>query len=336
MPFDPEFDSIYDRVIKSGLELAGLSVKCADDIQNQRNILRDVFDGIVNSDLIVADLTNLNPNVFYELAVAHAFRKPVILITQNMDEVPFDLKPYRLIEYDVHFAKIEAAKEKLTNDGKAFLAGELQFGNPFADFSSEYSVHSRPKVPFLARETNSQTLSGYARPLVLRPDDRLSITSQSVSGEKDQDDRGLFDHLIDVNEGYSQIATLISDVAVDLQGLTESLNTANNDIATISSNPSASSPVAAQRVARRLAERISAFNQRLSAANSQYALTAVVIEDSLEFLIGFYVDGSEPRDSNVEEQVSSLRNFKTTAIDGRDSFIALANTMDRSTKPKPR
>ena len=146
----------------------------------------------------------------------------------------------------------------------------------------------------------------------------------------------MFDHLIDVNEGYSQIATLISDVAVDLQGLTESLNTANNDIATISSNPSASSPVAAQRVARRLAERISAFNQRLSAANSQYALTAVVIEDSLEFLIGFYVDGSEPRDSNVEEQVSSLRNFKTTAIDGRDSFIALANTMDRSTKPKPR
>ena len=219
------------------------------------------------------------------------------------------MKPYRLIEYDVHFAKIEAAKEKLTNDGKVFLAGELQFGNPFADFSSEYSVHSRPKVP--ARETNSQTLSGYAR-----------VSDQD--GEKDQDDRGLFDHLIDVNEGYSQIATLISDVAVDLQGLTESLNTANNDIATISSNPSASSPVAAQRVALRLAERISAFNQRLSAANSQYALTAVVIEDSLEFLIGFYVDGSEPRDSNVEEQVSSLRNFKTTAIDGRDSFIALA------------
>ena len=64
MPFDPEFDSIYNEVIKSSLELAGLSVKRADDIQNQRNILRDVFEGIVNSDLIVADLTNLNPNVF--------------------------------------------------------------------------------------------------------------------------------------------------------------------------------------------------------------------------------------------------------------------------------
>ena len=309
MPFDPGFDSIYDGVIKSGLELAGLSVKRADDIQNQRNILQYVFDGIVNSDLIVADLTNSNPNVFYELAIAHAVRKPVILITQHMDEVPFDLKPYRLIEYDVHFAKIGEAIERLTNEGKAFLAGELQFGNPFSDFSPEYSVHSRPQP---AQESNSQTRSGDTR----------------ASGEKDQDDRGLVDHLIDVNEGYNKIATLIEEVTGDLQGLTESLDAATNDIATISSNPNASSPVAVQRVLRRVAERIAAFNQRLAEANPQYALIAVGIEDSLEIVIGFYAEGPEPRDSNIEEQVSVLRSFKTTAIDGRDSFITLANTMD--------
>ena len=310
MPFDPEFDSIYEGVIKSGLELAGLSVKRADDIQNQRNILRDVFDGIVNSNLIVADLTNLNPNVFYELAVAHAFRKPVILLTQNIDEVPFDLKPYRLIEYDVHFAKIGAAREKLTNDGKAFLAGELQFGNPLSDFSPDYSVHIRPQVP--GQESNSPTRSGDTR----------------AGGDKDQDDRGLLDHLIDVSEGYNQIATLIEEVTADLLGLTESVSATNNDLTTINSNPSASSPVAAQRVSRRLAEHISTFNQRLAEANSQYALITVGIEDSLEFVIGFYVKGPEPEDLNIEEQVSSLRDFKTTAIDGRDSFLALANTMD--------
>ena len=311
MPFDPEFDSIYEGVIKSSLEIAGLSVKRADDIQNQRNILRDVFDGIFNSDLIVADLTNLNPNVFYELAIAHAVRKPVILMTQHLDEVPFDLKLYRLIEYDVHFGKIGEAKEKLTNDGRAFLAGEIQFGNPLADYSPEYSVHSRPQVP--AQESNSQTLSGYS----------------GASVQEDQDDRGLLDHLVDVNEGYSRLATLIGEVSEDLQGLTQSLDAANNDIATIGGNPSASSPVAAQRVARRLAERISAFNQRLAKANSQYALIAAGIEDSLEFVIGFYAEELEPRDSNIEEQVSDLRGFKTTAICGRDSFIGLANIMDR-------
>ena len=247
----------------------------------------------------------------YELAIAHAIRKPVILITQNIDEVPFDLKPYRLIEYDVHFSKIGATRERLTNDGKAFLAGELQFGNPLADFSPEYSVYSRPQVP--AQESNSQTRSGDTR----------------ASGEKDQDDRGLVDHLIDLNEGYDQIGTLIVEVTADLQGLTESLDAANNDIVTISSNPSASSPVAVQRVSRRLAERISVFNQRLAEVNSQYALIAVGIEDSLEFVIGFYSEGPEPRDSNIEEQVSALRNFKTTAINGRDSFTELANTMDK-------
>ena len=311
MPFDPEFDSIYDGVIKSGLELAGLSVKRADDIQNQRNILRDVFDGIVNSDLIVADLTNLNPNVFYELAIAHAVRKPVILMTQNIDEVPFDLKLYRLIEYDVHFAKIGEAIEKLTNYGKAFLAGEIKFGNPLADYSPEYSVYSRPQVP--AQESNSQTGS----------EDR------TAGGEEDHDDRGLFDHLVDVNEGYSRIATLIGKVTDDLQGLNESLDAANNDIATISSNRSASSPVAAQRVSRRLAERISVFNQRLAEANPQYTLIAVGIEDSLEFVVSFYVEVPERRDSNIEEQVSDLRDFRTIAINGRDSFIVLADTMDK-------
>ena len=310
MPFDPEFDSIYEGVIKFALESANLSVKRADDIQNQRNILRDVFDGIFNSDLIVADLTNLNPNVFYELAIAHAVRKPVILLTQNIDEVPFDLKPYRLIEYDVHFAKIGAAIERLTNDGKAFLAGELQFGNPLADFSTEYSVQSRPQAP--AQESNQQTRSGDTR----------------ASGETHQDDRGFLDHLVDLNKGYNQIATLIEGVTTDLQGMTQSIHVASNDFTTINNNPNVSSPVAAQRVSRRLAERIASFNHRLTDANSQYALITAGIEDSLEFVISFYVQGTEPRDSNIEEQVSSLRDFRAMAIGGRDSFVSLANNMD--------
>ncbi len=310
MPFDSEFDSIYDGVIKSSLELAGLSVRRADDIQNQRNILRDVFDGIVNSDLIVADLTNLNPNVFYELAIAHAVRKPVILLTQNIEEVLFDLKPYRLIEYDVHFANIGAARERLTNDGKAFLAGELQFGNPLADFSSEYSVHSRPQVS--AQKSNPQTQNEEA----------------GASGVTDQDDRGFLDHLIDVTNGYHQLGTLIEGVTTDLQSMTDSVHVADNDFTTINSNLNASSPVAAQRVSRRLAERIASFNKRLAEANSQYALIMMDIDDSLEFVLGFYAEGPGLRDSNIEEQISDLRNFKAIAINGRDSFVSLADVMN--------
>ncbi len=98
MPFDEEFDSVYERFIKSTLEKFGFEVFRADDIQGQQSILKDVLKGIQESDLIVADLTDNNPNVFYELGIAHTFRKKVILTTQSIEDVPFDLKPYRLVE----------------------------------------------------------------------------------------------------------------------------------------------------------------------------------------------------------------------------------------------
>ena len=50
---------------------------------------------------MLADLTGKNPNVFYELGLAHAARKPVLLVTQSMDDVPFDLRALRVIVYDV-------------------------------------------------------------------------------------------------------------------------------------------------------------------------------------------------------------------------------------------
>ena len=92
MPFAPEFDDIYRLFLHPTLTECGFDVKRADDITSQQNILRDVINGIVDRDLIIADLTGANPNVFYELGVAHALGKPVILITQNIDKLPFDLE----------------------------------------------------------------------------------------------------------------------------------------------------------------------------------------------------------------------------------------------------
>ena len=107
MPFDEDFNDIYELFVKAEMKRAGFSVDRADDIESQQNILRDILERIDKSDLIVADLTNSNPNVFYELGLAHALKKPVILITQSVDDVPFDLKSYRLLEYSTHFSKIE-------------------------------------------------------------------------------------------------------------------------------------------------------------------------------------------------------------------------------------
>jgi hypothetical protein len=97
MPFDPEFNSIYEQLIKPSLEDAGYEVARADNIIDQQNIIRDIVVGIARADLIIADLTTTNANVFYELGLCHGLRIPTIMLAQSMDEVPFDLRSYRVL-----------------------------------------------------------------------------------------------------------------------------------------------------------------------------------------------------------------------------------------------
>lgn len=72
MPFTESLNDVYDFLIKGALVEAGYQVKRADDIKSQSNILEDIVKGIIESDLIVADLTDSNANVYYELGIAHA------------------------------------------------------------------------------------------------------------------------------------------------------------------------------------------------------------------------------------------------------------------------
>ena len=60
-----------------------------------------VWSGISATKVLVAEITTRNPNVFYELGLAHALKKPVVLVSSNEGDVPFDLKHIRVIYYDV-------------------------------------------------------------------------------------------------------------------------------------------------------------------------------------------------------------------------------------------
>lgn len=100
MPFKEELTQIYEGFIKPPLESLGYIVKRADDIYSPTPILKDILNSIEQADMLIAELTGRNPNVFYELGRAHEKGKQVILICQNVDDVPFDLKHIRLIVYE--------------------------------------------------------------------------------------------------------------------------------------------------------------------------------------------------------------------------------------------
>ena len=87
------------EVVKSACDSLSLSCLKADDIWENSTFIQDIFDLIFTSQVVVADFTGKNPNVFYEVGIAHTLGKTVIPITQNIDDVPSDLRHHRVLKY---------------------------------------------------------------------------------------------------------------------------------------------------------------------------------------------------------------------------------------------
>lgn len=100
-PFSGALGSYYDSIFKPAITQAGLAPIRADaDIFGAGKIMDQIWRGISGSAVLVAELTSKNPNVFYELGLAHALHKPVVLVSSNEEDVPFDLRHIRVIVYD--------------------------------------------------------------------------------------------------------------------------------------------------------------------------------------------------------------------------------------------
>jgi hypothetical protein len=110
MPFESKFHDIYKFGIKGAADDVGAYAERVDEQIFSEGILDRIFNQISKADVVVADMTGRNPNVFYEVGYAHALGKRVILLTQNVDDIPFDLK-HR--QHTVYGGKIELLRNEL-------------------------------------------------------------------------------------------------------------------------------------------------------------------------------------------------------------------------------
>ncbi|RLG32813.1 hypothetical protein DRN98_04765, partial [Methanosarcinales archaeon] len=99
MPFKPEFDDIYYLGIQEVVAKMGGVCERADEIEYVGGVIEKIYDSIKTADLIIGEITTPNPNVYYEIGFAHALGKPVILLTKNVGNTPFDLRGYRHVIY---------------------------------------------------------------------------------------------------------------------------------------------------------------------------------------------------------------------------------------------
>lgn len=295
MPFAEELSDVYRYLIADGLSNLGYDVRRADDILSQNNILSDIISSIYSSDLIVADLTGSNPNVYYELGIAHAFNKNVILLIQDIEELPFDLRSYRVVSYSVHFSKMNQAKEELIQLAKEAIKGKLPFGNPVKDFCG-------------ARQNSAE-----------------SLTSGLNAHEEDSEsDYGLLDYRIMLEEGFEKLGQILTEVGSRLENeVTPEITKSSKKL-----NSSQHSTKQQKSIVMDLAVHLQKYGAFVKPSNAKYRNLLNEIESSLESLLGGEFELEEGGEKGLQDFIDLLNRLEESAFNGRQSFASLIETMD--------
>lgn len=116
MPFGEWFDRYYQDIYAPAIKEAGFEPIRADELFTTGSVVEQIWEQIEKAKLLLADLSGKNPNVFYELGLSHAARKPVIFTAGAVDDVPFDLRHLRVITYDVREPEWAALLRKNVTD----------------------------------------------------------------------------------------------------------------------------------------------------------------------------------------------------------------------------
>lgn len=102
MPFDKKYDDVFEFAIKDAVQEKESECIRMDKVLVSVNLITTMMDHIYNADIIVADLSGLRANVFYELGIAHSINtsNKTIMIANEDEEIPFDIRLYNVIKYN--------------------------------------------------------------------------------------------------------------------------------------------------------------------------------------------------------------------------------------------
>ena len=147
MPFTATFNTEYEKVIRPAVVAAGLVPVRADEIYSRPQVMQDIWKALRASRIVIAELTGKNTNVFYEVGLAHTLGKPVIIITRNEEDVPFDLKALRYRYYNTEDPFWGENLKQAIEDMIAELLKETEYGYVFEGIGLEGDIeYIQPKM----------------------------------------------------------------------------------------------------------------------------------------------------------------------------------------------
>ncbi|MGB9977871.1 hypothetical protein [Methanobacterium sp.] len=126
-------DQILKHIIGPAVKECGYTALRADELSEPGMITSQTIQHIVDDPLVIADLTSQNPNVFYELAICHAMKKPLVQIIRKGEKIPFDIASTRIIQVDHHdLDSVEEAKAEIIRQIKAVENDPTLIDNPIS------------------------------------------------------------------------------------------------------------------------------------------------------------------------------------------------------------
>lgn len=270
----------------------------AGEEDNQQNILADIIPPIYNADVIIADLTELNPNVMYELGVAHGFNKKTIIITRDdLSKLPFDLKQYRAKNYSTHFKKFNELLEYLSKNLNGAVDGNVIFSNPVRDFMDNNNIDMKKLF-----------------------DNQEVITL-------DDKDKGFLDFLADIEENTTALTKKIENMTSDMAKMSDGISKSTAELERVNKTGGSGTASFARKETKKVAKYVDTFSSQLSKHNIEFsALWNNIERDTLGLIENKYTSTNENKESLIN-YIKSLFSMKRAIIESNQSILYLKKTM---------
>lgn len=308
MPFEENHIALYDHLknhFSDDFEFIN-----GGDLDNQQNILQDIIEGIYKADIIIADLTGLNPNVFYEMGLAHAMNKKVIILTQNIGELPFDIKSYRANEYSMMFNKLPLLEGELKKLLYGALDGSVKYGNPVFDYYPNFDPKANGE--YIIEEHIKET------------NDVISNGGNKLVYDEEERGKGFIDYLADIDEKSTYMTKEIEAISDGLDTITDALDEANAEIDRVKAKSGTVDARFAQKVCKKLAQPISDYSISLQEHVVNVMQSWDVVENCYLGLLDSPFIQTPENIQAVKESTESLRDMKAVIMESDkevESFI---------------
>ncbi|WP_156180884.1 hypothetical protein [Desulfovibrio sp. TomC] len=156
MPFDPEFDDVYQLGIQAACKDAGTHCERLDEQLFVEDMLSKIYKEISKADIIIADMSGKNPNVFYEVGYAHALNKTVVALTNNANDIPFDLKHFNHIVYNDSIVQLKSKLTKLVEHlVSAKVTRQCSYSSGVSFFLNGIKIHDGTTIDTTIKSTSN-------------------------------------------------------------------------------------------------------------------------------------------------------------------------------------